>query len=253
MRDIERHRRSKTRYGACPGERLHKTDDVIGVDHDAIQQARRKAIRHQRRHTHGSIRTVERARMRQRAANIANQTPGIHLPRRPHALSKKEIAGQRCQRADHKTIATAKCRTRDNGDSAHRFKVGNGAKQDAPRRGQRRQHQRGHNLAQARARHLVTRKEQRKHQRHHDKHGQRCLLNARQQRRSHHGWHRQQQRDLQFCKQARETTVRHPITPYKTRCRQRNLPEAPCRRSRRRTSWQRRRQLARRSPGRAWP
>ena len=137
--------------------------------------------------------------MRQRAANIANQTPGIHLPRRPHALSKKEIAGQRRQRANHKTITAAKRRPRDNGDSAHRFKVGNGPKQDAPRRRQRRQHQRGHNLAQTRTRCLVTRKEQRKHQRHHNQHGQRRLLNTRQQRRSHHCGNRQQQRYLQFC------------------------------------------------------
>ena len=199
MRDVERHRRSKTRHSACPGERLHKTDDVIRVDHDAIQQARGKAVRHQRRHAHGSLRTVERTRMRQRTANIANQAPGIHLPWRPHALSKKEIAGQRRQRADHKTIATAKCRTRNNGDSAHRLKVGNGAKQDAPRRGQRRQHQRGHDLAQARSRRLVARKEQRKHQRHYNQHGKRRLLNARQQRRSHHCRHRQKQRNLHFC------------------------------------------------------
>ena len=65
MRDIERYRRSKTRYSSCPGERLHKTDDVVGVDHNAIQQARGKAVRYQRRHAHGSIRTVERTRMRQ--------------------------------------------------------------------------------------------------------------------------------------------------------------------------------------------
>ena len=49
----------------------------------------------------------------------------------------------------------------------------------AARRGQRRQYQRGHNLAKARSRRLVTREEQRKHQRHHDKHGERRLLNAR--------------------------------------------------------------------------
>ena len=149
MCDIERHRRGKTRHGARPRERLHKTDDIVGIDYNAVEQARCKAVRHQRRHAHSSIRAVERALMRQRAANIAHQTPGIHLPRRPHTLSKKEITGQRCQRADHKTIATAKCRTRDNGDSAHGLKIGNGPEQDAPRRGQRRQHQRGHDLAQA--------------------------------------------------------------------------------------------------------
>lgn len=113
--------------------------------------------------------------------------------------AQKEIAGQRRQRADHKAVTTAECRPSDNGDGTHRFKVGNGAKQDAPCRGQCRQHQRGHNLAQARSRRLVARKEQRKHQRHHDKHGKRRLLNARQQRRGYYRWHRQQQWDLQFC------------------------------------------------------
>ena len=137
--------------------------------------------------------------MRQRAANIANQTPGIHLPWRPHALPKKEIAGQRRQRTDHEAVTTTECRPGDNGDGAHGFKVGNGAKQDAPRRGQRRQNQRWHNLAQARSRRLVARKKQREHQRHHDKHGKRRLLNACQQRRSHHCGNRQQQRYLQFC------------------------------------------------------
>ena len=199
MCDIERHCRGKTRHDARPRERLYKTDNVVRVDHHAVQQTRSKAVRHQRRHAHGSIRTVERTGMRQRTANIANQAPGIHLPWRPHALPKKEIAGQRRQRANHKTIAATKRRPRDNGDGAHRFKVGNGPKQDAPRRRQRRQRQRGHNLAQTRTRCLVTRKEQCKHQRHHDKHGKRRLLNARQQRRCHHRRHRQQQRDLQFC------------------------------------------------------
>ena len=199
MRDIERYGGGKTRCGACPGERLHKTDDVIRVDHDAIQQARGKAIRQQRWHSHGSIGAVKRARMRQCATDIAHQTPGIHLPRRPHALSKKEITGQRCQRADHEAVASAQRRPRDNSDGAHGFKVGNGAEQDAARRGQRRQNQRWHNLAQARARRLVARKKQCKHERHHDKHGKRRLLNARQQRRSHHCRHRQEQRDLHFC------------------------------------------------------
>ena len=137
--------------------------------------------------------------MRQRAANIADQTPGIHLPRCPHALPKKEIAGQRRQCTDHKAVTTTERRPGDNGYGAHGFKVGNGAKQDTPRRGQRRQNQRGHNLAQARSRRLVARKEQREHQRHHDKHGKRRLLNACQQRRGHYRWHRQQQWDLQFC------------------------------------------------------
>ena len=199
MCDIERHCRGKTRHGARPRERLHKTDDVVGVDYHAVEQARCKAVRHQRRHAHGSIRTVERTGMRQRTANIANQAPGIHLPWRPHALSKKEVAGQRRQRTNHKAVTTTERRPGDNGDGAHGFKVGNGAKQDAPRRGQRRQHQRWHNLSQARARRLVARKEQREHQRHHDKHGKRRLLNARQQRRGHYRRHRRQQQDLQFC------------------------------------------------------
>ena len=69
--------------------------------------------------------------MRQCATDIAHQTPGIHLPRRPHALSKKEITGQRCQRADHEAVASAQRRPRDNSDGAHGFKVGNGAEQDA--------------------------------------------------------------------------------------------------------------------------
>ena len=189
--------------------------------------------------------------MRQRTANVSHEPPGIHLPRRPHALPKKEIAGQRRQRTDHKAVTTTECRPGDNGDGTHGFKVGNGAKQDAPRRGQCCQNQRGHNLAQTRTRCLVTRKEQREHQRHHNQHGQCCLLNTRQQRRSHHRRHRQQQRDLQFCKQARETTVRHPITPYRTRCRQRSRPGTPCRQSRRQTSWRRRRLPARQSPNRA--
>ena len=112
---------------------------------------------------------------------------------------KKEIAGQRRQRANHKTIAATKRRPRDNGDGAHRLKIGNGPKQDAPRRRQRRQHQRGHNLAQTRTRCLVTRKEQREHERHHNQHGKRCLLNACQQCCGHYRRHRQQQRNLKFC------------------------------------------------------
>ena len=191
--------------------------------------------------------------MRQRTANIANQAPGIHLPWCPHALSKKEITGQCCQRSDHEAVASTQRRPRDNSDGAHGFKVGNGAEQDAARRGQRRQNQRWHNLAQARSRRLVARKEQCKHERHHDKHGKRRLLNARQQCGGHYHRHRQQQRNLQFCKQAQAAIIRHSITPYKTRCRQRNLPAAPCRQFRRRTSWQCRRQPARRSPVRAWP
>ena len=54
---------------------------------------------------------------------------------RPHALSKKEVAGQRRQRTNHKAVTTTERRPGDNGDGAHGFKVGNGAKQDAPRRG----------------------------------------------------------------------------------------------------------------------
>ena len=166
---------------------------------------------------------------------------------------KKKLLVSAASAPTMKPLRRPKRRPRDNGDGAHRFKVGNGPKQDAPRRRQRRQHQRGHNLAQTRTRCLVTRKEQREHQRHHNQHGERRLLNTRQQRRSHHRRHRQQQRDLQFCKQARNTTVRHPITPYRTRCRQRSRPGTPCRQSRRQTSWRRRRLPARQSPNHAWP
>ena len=142
--------------------------------------------------------------MCQCAADVAHQAPGIHLPRRPHTLTKKEITGQRRQRADHKAIAPAQRRPCDNGNGAHRLKVGNGPKQDAPRRRQRRQHQRGHNLTQARTRCLIARKKQRKHERHHDQHGKRRLLDARHQRSSHHHRHRQQQRDLHMLQCTRQ-------------------------------------------------
>ena len=42
MRDIERYGGGKTRHGARPREWLNKTDNVVGVDHNAVQQTETK-------------------------------------------------------------------------------------------------------------------------------------------------------------------------------------------------------------------
>ena len=108
--------------------------------------------------------------MGEQSAHVAHHAPGVHLPWRPHALAKKEIAGESRQRTDHKSRARAQTGARDDSNGRNGLEIGNWPKQDASRRSQGSQHERGHNLPQRRATRLVARKEHGEHKHHHRKH-----------------------------------------------------------------------------------
>ena len=118
-------------------------------------------------------------RHREQPGPIANQTPGIHLPRRPRALAEEEIRGERRQGAHHETAFPPERDASDNRDGAHRLEIGNGREQNAARRGKSGQYHRGHDVAQTRARRLVAREEDAHARKHHDEREQRGLVEIR--------------------------------------------------------------------------
>ena len=185
MHKVKRYRRRDARDGARRREGLYKTDYVICVDNHAVQQARSSAIRKQHRHANRSVRTSKGPSMGEQSAYIAHHAPGIHLPRRPHTLAKKEVAGKGRQRAYHKARARAQACARDNGDGRDGLEIRDGPKQDAPRRRQGSQHKRGHDLPQRRTTRLVTCKEHGEHEHHHGEHQQSRLGNAQIQHDTH--------------------------------------------------------------------
>ena len=116
-------------------------------------------------------------------------------------------AGKGGDGADHEAVAATQARARQDRDGRDGLDVGNRAEQHAARGGNRPQHDRGHDLAQARARALVaTREQPQAHDAH--EHGEtRRGLDVRDRARHERHGHRHERRHLEQAQDASHTVL----------------------------------------------
>ena len=202
MRRVERQRGAERDERGRPGERLHEADDVPPVQQQAVQQGRQEAVGVQHRQP------VEPAAVGQHAGQVADEAPGVHLPRRPRPLPEEEVGHERRERAHQKAAATAEHGPREDADGRDRLEVGDGREQHAPRRRERGEHHRGHDLPQRRARGLEAGEEHAHRRERHDHGEQRALLHLEVRARAQHEGHGGERRHLEQREEARRRAGR---------------------------------------------